>query len=332
MEIQEQKITSIPLETAADKTIIVGWSHLSRVIADHLLDHFTGSYDLQGFVSLFPVGADEKKFHRGIPLLGEIVNLEHYIKTFGVQRVVIAVDPEDRGTIHSVVRLCNQCSVQFELLNPDYDILYGQTLQYIARDVFAEWEFSFQRILSALFATILLILFLPVFVIVALLIKLDSPGPIFYSQERVGKNGRIFRIIKFRTMVQDAEKLSGPKLATKNDPRITKVGRFLRKTRLDEIPQLINIILGDMAFIGPRPERPYFVDKYSRLIPFYKNRLKVKPGVTGLAQVFVGYDETIEDVKEKVRWDLYYIERKSIWLDVKILWKTLLTVLTMQGQ
>ncbi len=133
-------------------------------------------------------------------------------------------------------------------------------------------------------------------------------------------------------MVQDAEKLSGPKLATKNDSRITRVGKFLRKTRLDEIPQLINIILGDMSFIGPRPERPYFVEKYSRLVPFYKNRLRVKPGVTGLAQVNVGYDETIEDVAEKIKWDLYYIEHKSILLDFKILWKTFITVLTMQGQ
>lgn len=322
---------SSPVKAATRNTLMVGWSPLSKKIADSIIDNFRSQYELVGFVSLFSPDREEKKFYRGFPLLGKFEQLGKIIQSHNINHVVIGLDPYDRNAIHRVVEFCNQNNIEFEVLSQNYDVVYGQTVKYIARDVFAEWDFSIQRLISVVGALTLLVLFFPVFLFVALLVKLDSKGPIFYSQERVGKNGRIFRIIKFRTMVQDAEKVSGPQLATKNDPRITKVGRFLRKTRLDEIPQLINILLGDMAFIGPRPERPYFVDKYSRLIPLYKNRLRVKPGVTGLAQVYVGYDESLEDVKQKVHWDLYYIDKKSIWLDLKVLYQTLIVVLTAQG-
>lgn len=332
MEVQKQTLKSAHIDVAPKKTLLIGWSRLAKLIADELIDNFSNIYEIVGFISIFPVEKRQKTYHRGIPLLGDVNQFQRILENVEVENVIIAIDPADRATIHKSVELCNKYNLNFEILNENYDILYGHTLKYIAHDVFQEWDFSPQRLVSIVFALSLIILFAPLFIMVALLIKLSSPGPIFYSQERVGKNGRLFRIIKFRTMIQNAEKVSGPQLATKNDPRITKIGKFLRKTRLDEIPQLINILLGDMAFIGPRPERPYFVEKYSRLIPFYKNRLKVKPGVTGLAQIYVGYDETIEDVEQKVKWDLYYIEHKSIFLNLKILWGTLITVLTMQGQ
>ena len=204
-----------------------------------------------------------------------------------------------------------------------------------------------------------LVLALPIFIVVAILIKLDSPGPVFYVQERVGINrrrrqrrvfkgdvgtnnrlrerrrmdyhGRPFKVIKFRTMVNDAEKRCGPVWATANDARITRLGRFLRKSRIDELPQLLNVIRGDMSLVGPRPERPVFVRDLAQKVPNYNARLVVKPGLTGLAQVSRGYDTSLESVLEKVKHDIRYIRNWSITSDLKILARTVLVVLTGKG-
>ncbi|MDR4503216.1 MAG: sugar transferase [Candidatus Scalindua sp.] len=161
-----------------------------------------------------------------------------------------------------------------------------------------------------------IILFLP-------LIKITSKGPVFYSQERVGINGKIFEIIKFRTMHFNAEDEFGPTWAKKNDPRITLLGRILRKTHIDELPQFVNVIQGDMSIVGPRPERPHFVNKFIKDIPGYTNRLTVKPGITGLAQCYYKYDETLRDVEKKIQYDTFYIKKMSWLLDFKILLLTL---------
>lgn len=166
-------------------------------------------------------------------------------------------------------------------------------------------------------------LILSPFIIVA--IRLTSPGPVLYRQLRIGQDGKPFFIYKFRTMVLDAEKQTGPVMAAENDPRITRVGRFLRTTRLDEIPQVFNILKGEMSFVGPRPERPVFAEKFSEAIPAYAYRFKVKPGITGLAQVNGHYDT---EPMDKLRYDLYYIRNYSLWLDLKILLQTLKVILT----
>jgi len=218
---------------------------------------------------------------------------------------------------------------------------------------------TFKRLTDIIVASVGLILTLPFWVVIPILLKLESPGPVFYIQERVGLNkrrqdrrilqkdgvaenrrsdrrnddlnGRPFNMIKFRTMVQDAEKKCGPVWATKNDPRITCIGAFLRKTRLDEIPQFINVLWGDMSMVGPRPERPAFVNRLAMEVDGYVARLQVKPGLTGLAQVENGYDSSVDSVVRKVRYDLDYIARQSIWLDIKILAKTVVVVLTGKG-
>jgi len=177
----------------------------------------------------------------------------------------------------------------------------------------------------------LIVFSIPITIISALIVKLESKGPIFYKQERMGLNGKIFKIYKFRSMVSDAEKISGPVWSTKDDPRITRFGKFIRKVRIDEIPQMLNILKGDMSFVGPRPERPFFVEKLSNEIPLYKRRLKVRPGVTGWAQVKHKYDENIEDVKMKTRYDLFYIENMSLRMDFKIIFRTVFVVLFGKG-
>lgn len=217
---------------------------------------------------------------------------------------------------------------------------------------------SFKRGIDILGSVVGLILASPLFILLPIVIKLDSPGPIFYRQSRVGHNrrrgerrasdgsrlgrsprdrrrsdllGRAFYVIKFRTMVADAERKCGPVWATRNDPRITRLGRFLRKTRMDEIPQFFNILKGDMSLVGPRPERPMFVKELCSQVEDYGKRLTVKPGLTGLAQIENGYDCSVTSVVRKVHYDLEYIRTWSLWQDVKILLKTVVVVVTGKG-
>jgi exopolysaccharide biosynthesis polyprenyl glycosylphosphotransferase len=188
-----------------------------------------------------------------------------------------------------------------------------------------------RRFVSLLVAAALLLFVSPLILITALFIKVDSPGPVFYTQKRVGKNGRIFDIIKFRSMRQDAEGGKGPLWATENDPRVTRVGKVIRRMRIDEIPQLFNVLRGDIDLVGTRPERPEFVDKLMKLIPFYSLRHTVRPGLTGWAQVMFAYCGTIEESKEKLQYDLFYIKNMSIKLDLLILFKTVKIVLLGRG-
>jgi len=188
-----------------------------------------------------------------------------------------------------------------------------------------------KRIFDVIASTIGFILLSPIMLIVALLVKLTSKGPSLYSQTRVGKNGKLFKIYKFRTMVIDAEKDTGPVWAAADDNRLTPIGYFLRKSHLDELPQFVNIFKGEMSLIGPRPERPVFVKEFKQIIPDYEKRLAVKPGITGLAQVWHRYDETIDDVKKKLKYDLLYIRKLNVWSDLRIFFRTFRVVLTGEG-
>jgi exopolysaccharide biosynthesis polyprenyl glycosylphosphotransferase len=187
-----------------------------------------------------------------------------------------------------------------------------------------------QQIASVLVAFLILLLFLPAFPVVVLLVWLSSPGPVFFSQTRVGVGGKHFQVYKFRTMFTDAES-RGARWATKNDPRVTKVGAFLRKTRIDEIPQLWNVLRGDMSFVGPRPERPEFTSWLEQEIPFYYLRHMIRPGLTGWAQVRYGYGATLEESQEKLAYDLYYLKHKSLGLDLLIMFETIKTIVRRRG-
>jgi len=190
---------------------------------------------------------------------------------------------------------------------------------------------KFKRGFDVLVASLGLIVSLPVLLFASVLIKINSPGPVFFSQARVGRRGKIFTMWKLRTMIYNAESETGPVWALENDPRVTAVGRFLRKSRIDEIPQLVNVLKGEMSIIGPRPERPEFVNGLSSEISDYRKRLRVKPGITGLAQIRQSYDSTLLDVRRKVRWDLLYIRRMCFLTDLRILLWTISVVLTGKG-
>lgn len=188
-----------------------------------------------------------------------------------------------------------------------------------------------QQILNQLLAIIGLLVVLPFLPLVALLIKLDTSGPVFYRQVRVGLKGTPFVVYKLRTMVEDAEHTAGAQWAAEDDPRITRVGKLLRKMRLDELPQLYNVLKGDLSIVGPRPERPEFIDQLKQAIPYYAERHFVKPGITGWAQINYPYGASVKDALEKLRYDLYYIKHFSIFFDVRIIWKTLGVLLLGKG-
>ncbi|MCM8775340.1 MAG: sugar transferase [Candidatus Omnitrophica bacterium] len=205
-------------------------------------------------------------------------------------------------------------------------------MERIKLEIITSWRLMVKRLLDISVSTLGLIVFSPVMAVTAIAIKLDSPGPVIFRQSRVGMKGRQFFMYKFRTMHEDAEAATGPVWASQNDPRVTRVGNLLRKTHLDELPQLWNVLEGTMSVVGPRPERPYFVNELRKWIPHYDRRLCAKPGITGLAQIKRRYDETIADVRKKVRYDILYIQKMCPLLDMKVIALTVLAVLGRTGR
>jgi lipopolysaccharide/colanic/teichoic acid biosynthesis glycosyltransferase len=219
---------------------------------------------------------------------------------------------------------CRLTRVAFERLPQDWLATATSTRRNWIADII-------RRGFDIMVALSILLFTLPVMLMAALIIRLDSPGPVFYRQERTGRHGRGFMLYKFRSMVVDAERGGAPRWATPGDPRVTRFGRFMRLTRIDELPQLLNVLRGDMAMVGPRPERPAFVDQLSAAIPHYQDRHCVKPGITGWAQVNYPYGASIEDARMKLAYDLYYVRRRSLFLDLLILIATVRVVLFQEG-
>jgi len=271
-------------------------------------------------------------------------NLESFVRKTSISELVIATQKTDGITVN----LYNQLIHLLEngIIIREYTQVYEDStkripVQYVSRDFYRYFPFSrsnqnhlyllFSRVFDVLFSVIGLLLGLVFFPLILFGNLIGNRGPLFYTQERVGKNGEVFRIYKFRTMVKNAE-ANGAVFTTANDTRITAFGKFMRKTRLDEFPQFINILRGDMSIIGPRPERPVFVQQIAENMPFYETRHVVKPGLTGWAQVNYSYGDSIDDSLVKLQYDLYYIKHRSIFLDINIVIKTFSTILFYRGQ
>ena len=267
-------------------------------------------------------------------------HLMELIRGHGVHRVIVAME-DRRGTLPVMEMLQLRLSgVKIEEATSwlekisgriEVDNLYPSWLIFADGFRFSATFLVVRRLIAIIASAVLLLVVLPIIPFVILAIKLDSPGSILYRQRRVGLAGKVFYCFKFRTMRQDAESDTGPTWAGDDDPRITRVGKFLRKSRLDEIPQLWCVVKGDMAFVGPRPERPEFVDMLSNVIQYYPVRSAVRPGITGWAQVKYKYGNTVEDAKEKLQYDLYYIKNASLGLDLLIMFQTIKIVLLGRG-
>ncbi|MEI7907519.1 MAG: sugar transferase [Bacteroidota bacterium] len=317
------------------ETIIVGTGAKAIELFESVKKYPALGYKVIGFLSL-----DDTKSLLPLPVLGVIDNIPELIQSRGIRNILLALDSQQRETVLSVVSLSTGFDVSIKIIPDMYDIISGQArtnqiygfpLIEIMPHIMQPWEESAKRLTDIIVSILILTISSPIWIFAAIAIRLNSPGPLVYSQERVGFNGKLFYMHKFRSMYQDAESRTGPVWATTNDPRITSVGRFLRKTRLDEIPQFFDVVRGEMSLVGPRPERPHFVDMLSKEIPLYKRRLSVKPGITGWAQIKQGYDTSIEDVKSKVRYDLFYIENMSFRMDIKILLMTFYVMITGKG-
>ncbi len=318
--------------------VIVGFNNCANEVHDQLLEHPALGLDVKTYIDVNPESLG--KSYKNVFVTNTIDNIENVIDEFCAKEIIIALNRNQKDFLVELISKCENKNVSLKIVPDLYDILSGQarTMQIygvplidIMPQLMPEWEKKLKRLIDVLSALLILLLTLPLSVIIAIAIKLDSKGDIFFKQERCGLNGKIFKMIKFRSMKQDAEKTTGPVWSQKNDPRITRVGKILRKFRLDEIPQMINVLLGDMSLVGPRPERPYFTEKFAKEIPYYNRRLKVRPGVTGWAQVKHKYDESIEDVKVKLRYDLFYIENMSLRMDFKIMFRTVFVMLFGKG-
>ncbi|MBN2200626.1 undecaprenyl-phosphate glucose phosphotransferase [bacterium] len=320
------------------RTVIVGWGKKAWELYNQAEAAPALGYSIVGFVH--PGEKTVKGAYRGVPLLGTLDRLHEVVRRRKIHEVLVAIPRRSERVLEQVISECNGLPVGMKIVPDLYDVIvgrvrtnqiYGFPLIEILPHLISPWERRVKRLLDFGFSLLALTAALPVCLLVAIAIKIDSKGPVIYSQERVGRNGRHFRVYKFRSMICDAEKHCGPVWAKKNDPRVTAVGRLLRKLRLDEIPQLWNVLKGDMSIVGPRPERPYFVEKLKTIYPLYSRRLLVRPGLTGWAQVKGRYDETIEDVKNKLEYDLYYLENMSLRMDLKIVLSTVATVLGGKG-
>lgn len=315
------------------KGIIVGTTQKAVDVFRDISAHPALGVRIAGFIDIESEGTSETL--GGIPVLGGVQDIERVIKENNIEEVIIALEQHHDSVIVDIIGRCETYDVGMKMVPEMYEILSGQArtsqlygipLIDINPEPMKDWEKNTKRLMDVVFSIIMIIVSFPVVLLTALAIKLDSKGPVFFTQDRVGLRGKIFRIVKFRSMYIDAEAKTGPVWSTKDDPRVTRVGRFIRKVRIDEIPQVFNVLKGEMSMIGPRPERPYFVDLLSQEIPYYKRRLRVRPGITGWAQVRHKYDETLDDVKGKIRYDLFYIENMSLRMDFKILLRTVFVV------
>jgi len=321
------------------KTVIVGWGKKAWELFDKVKNAPAMGYNINGFITTSDQSRKGK--YKNVPVLGKLDQLHEFIQKMNIQEILIALPRRSERMLEQVIAECNGTPVGLKIVPDLYDVIIGQVrtnqiygfpLIEILPQLMEPWEKTAKRIIDIIFSLIILVCFFPVGLIISALIRIETRGPIFYTQERVGKDGKLFKIIKFRSMVVGAEKMTGPVWASVNDSRVTKVGRILRKLRLDEVPQLINVLDGNMSLIGPRPERPFFVEKLRKVFPLYTRRLRIQPGITGWAQVKGEYDQSLEHVKQKLEYDLFYLENMSLRMDMKIIINTLYVILIGKGQ
>ena len=319
------------------KTVIIGGTEKAIDIYEEIQKNRKNVNTFIGYVNM---NGNDRKLDGTIPYLGHFEQLDEIKKTLDVDEYIIAIESSEHNKLMNILLKIDDGTARIKSLPDTYVILsgtvkmtniYGALLLEVISDVMPFWQRVVKRGMDFVFSLIAVILLLPFYFFSALAVKLSSPGPIFFLQDRVGKNGRSFKIIKFRTMVVNAEQ-NGPQLSSEDDPRITRVGKFMRKTRLDEFPQFINVLIGDMSIVGPRPERQFYIDQISKIQPQYNQLTKVRPGITSWGQVKFGYAENVDQMLQRMKFDLLYLKNRSLSLDIKIMFYTFVIVLKAEGK
>ena len=321
------------------KAVIVGTGESALNVQENLTRNRVSGMEVHGFVNMNGK-LGEPKVEAG-RVVGSLSNLKQIVSDNNIEDVIVALEDDQVNLVMDVINKVDMPNVKLMIL-PNFhqqimglnqtNQIFGLPLIEVMPDPMPTWEKVSKQMMDTLLSLIIVAATLPLSIILFMAVRLTSSGPAIFKQKRVGQYGREFTMYKFRTMYQDAEKRSGPVWATENDPRITPLGYWLRKLRLDEIPQFMNVIKGEMSLVGPRPERRHFVDQFKKEIPLYTRRLSVKPGITGWAQVKWKYDASLDDVKEKTKYDLFYVENMSLRMDFKILVSTIVTVIKGKGQ
>ncbi len=320
-------------------TVLVGCKNQARQIYSELqYQRKSLGYQFKGYVSTN--GPETCQLPEELPYLGNTSNLPEVVKELQIEEIIIALDAQESDHLESIIEYCDNCPSYIKIVPGIYDYIVGSVksshilgapLIEIYPQIIRPWERIAKRMFDIGVSLVALILLIPVYLIIAILIKLDSEGPIIFKQERIGKNGVPFLIYKFRSMYIDAEKM-GPALSSDRDPRITRIGLILRKLRFDELPQFWNVLKGDMSIVGPRPERQFYIEQIVKFAPHYRHLHKIRPGITSWGQVKYGYASNVEEMVERLKYDLLYIEQMSFSLDVKIILYTIIVMIEGRGK
>lgn len=319
------------------RTLLIGGSDKAVELYNEILKLPKNVNKIVGFININGV---DRQLEDRIPYLGNLNDIEQILISEHIEEVIIAIESKEHDKLKSIIARIQWGEISIKILPDMYDILsgsvkmtniFGALLIQLNHETMPFWQQALKRFIDVFLSIVAIIVLLPVYFVLALAVKFSSPGPIFFLQDRVGLNGQVFKIIKFRTMYIDAES-KGPQLSSTDDPRITKIGKYMRKLRFDEFPQFLNVLKGDMSLVGPRPERQFYIDQIVKIEPQFLHLTKVRPGITSWGQVKYGYAENVEQMLQRMKYDLLYMRNRTLALDFKIMLYTLIIIIKAKGK